>query len=163
MTGTFREWSGGRLCLVLACAFATWGCDSGGKECSCLPSGLSLQICPGLADQVDQVQLSGAACASASKTLLAEEGGSDAGAEGGAVTYDIQPSQAGECTIEVSFKNGLTFSAGGSPSPLQIIPGPGCCGDRLYPDPLSQQQIVACPSADAGVESGTSPRDASGS
>jgi hypothetical protein len=136
-----REWLGVCPCLLAACSFATVGCDSGGTECSCRPAGLSLQICAALADEVQEIQLSGTGCATASKSIV------DGGAEGGWTVYDIQPNQTGQCGLEVFFKNGLTFAAGD----LTIDHGPGCC-TGLYPDPLAASEIQACPETDAAAD-----------
>jgi hypothetical protein len=135
-----REWLGVGPCLLAACSFATVGCDPGGTECSCRPTGLSLQICPALADEVQEIQLS-MACSTASKSIV------DGGAEGGWTVYDIQPDQTGACSLEVFFKNGLTFTAGD----ITIDHGPGCCSG-LYPDPLGASEIQACPETDAAAD-----------
>ena len=156
LAAPLREWFGDGPGLLFACSFVTAGCDPGGAECSCHPPGLLLQICPDLAHQVQQIELTGSACATATRRLV------DAAAEGGWTSYDIQPSQAGQCTVEVFFKNGLTFTANAEPNPLNIIPGPGCC-KGLYPDPLSAGDIQACPQADAAADSETIRDSAPGS
>jgi hypothetical protein len=152
-----REWFGVGPGLLFACSFATAGCDPGAAECSCHPTGLLLQICPDLAQQVQQIELTGTACATATRRVV------DASAEGGWTRYDIQPSQTGSCSVEVFFKNGLTFTANADPSPLTIIRGPGCCSSGLYPDPLSAGDIQACPQSDAAADSETLRDSASGS
>jgi hypothetical protein len=115
-----------------------------------------LQICPELANQVKEIELTGAACASASRRIV------DAATEAGWTSYDIQPTEVGPCSVEVFFENGLTFSANPPPNPLTITHGPGCCGG-LYPDPLSAGDIQACPRADAGADSETISDSAPGS
>jgi len=151
-----REWFGACPGLLFACSFATAGCDPGATECSCRPTGLLLQICPDLAPQVQQIELTGSACATATRRIV------DAGAEGGWTSYDIQPQVPGQCTVEVFFKNGLTFTANGQPNPLNITRGPGCC-TGLYPDPLSAAEIQACPQSDAAADSETISDSAPGS
>jgi hypothetical protein len=147
--GGLREWLGLCPCLLAACSLATAGCDPGGTECACRPTGLSLQICSDLDDQVQEIELTGSACSTASRRIV------DAAVEGGGTTYDIQPKHAGQCSIEVFFKNGLTFSANAPPNPpLVIDQGPGCCSG-LYPDPLGAGVIQVCPEADAASDAET--------
>jgi hypothetical protein len=137
-------------CLLLAWSLAPLGCDPGTTECACHPTGLLLEICPELADQVVDggIELTGSACASVTPTLL------EGGAEGGYTAYDIQPHQAGQCSIQVSFTNGLTFTANAGPNPITFNHGPGCCSG-LYPDPLSAAQTQVCPLTDAAADSET--------
>jgi len=145
-----REGSGAGVCLLVACT-AVAGCDPGTTECACEPTGLRLDVCSALTGMVRQIDLSGSACADAEAKPAGEP-------DGGGETYEIQPTQPGECSVSVTFSNGLTFTAFGPPSPLNVLKGPGCCSG-LYPDPLSAGLIQACPVADAAPEAETT-RDA---
>ncbi len=128
-------------------ALAASGCDPGQTECACQPTGLLLHVCPALSDQVQSIDLTGSACSGATKRLV------DASAEAGWTTYEIQPTQPGQCSLEVTFKNGLTFAADAPPNPLLINHGPGCCSG-LYPDPIGAGDIQACPEGGAPADAG---------
>jgi hypothetical protein len=133
----FKEWAPALACiLAIVSTTLAGGCDSGGTECQCEPTGLLLQICPEVAGSVKAIQLSGSACTGARLTAV------DAGSEaGGAKTYAIEPTMAGTCGVLVSFDDGLTFAADQSPGGLVVVPGPGCCSG-LYPN--GPREIVAC-------------------
>jgi hypothetical protein len=133
-------------CLVLACASWAAGCDPGETECSCRPTGIEVDVCPALTGQVQAFTLTGSACSASTARAIP-----DASVDGGGTAYSIDPTQPGQCTVEVSFTNGLSFTADGQPNPLTIAPGPGCC-TGLYPDPLAAGVIQVCPLAEAGAD-----------
>jgi hypothetical protein len=91
---------------------------------------------------VKSIELSGPACLGA-PLLRLDDAGSDAG---GSVDYDIQPTEAGACGVEVSFANGLTFAADQGAGEILLVPGQGCC-TGLYPN--GAREIEAC--VDAGA------------
>jgi hypothetical protein len=148
--GPLEEWRA-RVPCILAAVGATLAaaCDSGGIECQCKPTGLLLQVCPQLASQVQSIQLSGTACKGL--PLFAVDAASEAA---GTASYEIQPTQAGACGVEVSFRNGLTFGADQSPG-LVVQQGPGCCSG-FYPN--GAREIEAC--VDAGSVDAEAPSDA---
>jgi hypothetical protein len=150
LVATLQEWRPRAPCYLAALVpvLGLLGCDSGGVECQCQPTGLLLQICPQLSDQVKTVELFDNACTGASMALV--DGGSDAV---GTVSYDIQPTQAGMCSVEVTFTNGLTFAADQS-SGLVVTSGPACC-PGLYPE--GAREIQAC--VDAGALDAEAPSD----
>jgi hypothetical protein len=151
LLATLQEWRPRAPCYLAALVpvLGLLGCDSGGVECQCQPTGLLLQICPQLSGQVKTIELSGNACTGAPMALV--DAGSDAV---GTVSYDIQPTEAGICSVEVTFTNGLTFAADPSPGGLVVAPGPACCMG-LYPE--GAREIQAC--VDAGAVDAEAPSD----
>jgi hypothetical protein len=107
----FKEWRGAALCSSLVIVgivgtTLTGACDTGGTECQCDPTGLLLQICPELASSVTSIQTSGSACIGAKYYPV------DAGPDAvGEKDYVLEPVMEGMCGVEVSFSNGLVFSA----------------------------------------------------
>jgi hypothetical protein len=150
----FERWRILLLWFVLAwsltIAMLLAACDSGGTECQCQPTGLLLQICPAVADEVENIQLSGNACDAAKLVVI--DAGPDAA---GTLSYDIQPTQAGLCGVLVSFKNGLTYAADQGQGGLVVQQGPACC-TGLYPN--GSREIQAC--VEAGASEAEAPNDA---
>jgi hypothetical protein len=87
--------------------------------CDCATAQITIDVPADIASSVtlDDVHLSGPACASATVTC--------ANATNGCTAYDFSPNAAGECDVEVDKPSGV-FSA-----TLTIVAQSGCCAGAL--------------------------------
>ena len=106
------------FCLLLA---STGACFQKDEQCSCFPSSFAVNAPAGA---VRDVKLSGAACADTRPTCLQGSETMDS-----CTKISVLGRSAGDCTVEVTFTDGRTFTRG---SPLKA--GEGCCGGFVPTD-----------------------------
>ena len=127
--------------LVVLALFAVSGgflaCDSGGTECVCPSTGLTVSLPSALIGGVTAIQLSGLACA---------DGGvsPDPVPESPAQTFHITPTQPGQCQIDILLADGTTVSDN-----LTVVETTGCCAG-LRTSPTGAAEIDVPAPEDAG-------------
>ena len=136
------------LAALLVAATAAPGCDSGGTECECPATGLTVSLPPALVGGVTQIVPSELACADAG---VSPTPGSAAASR--ATAFQITPTQPGQCQIVIYLSDGTTFS-----DSLTVVETTGCCAG-LRTSPIAAANIdVPAPSeagADAGADTGS--------
>lgn len=124
------------LLLPFARSSAFLACDSGGTECVCPSTGLTVNLPSALIGGVTGIQLSGLACA---------DGGvsPDPVPQSPAQSFHVTPTQPGQCQIDILLTDGTTVSDN-----LTVVETTGCCsGLRTSPTGAADIDVPAPPEA----------------
>lgn len=111
-------------------------CDTGGTECQCPSTGLTIHLPAAVAGKVVSVETSGLACKGA---VIQPDPATSRVTE-----LHVAPTEPGQCHLEILFATGTTFS-----DDVTVVETPGCCAG-LRTDPLGAASIDV-PGPDGGA------------
>jgi len=124
-----------QLCICVAVTLVA-ACNSGGTECECPATGLTVNIPAPIAGPEGSINLSGLACAGAAVVPTA-------GNPRSTTQYRVQPTRPGPCSLDIVLADGTTFS-----DAVVVVETTGCC-TGLRTDPLGAAEIDVPPPFDA--------------